>query len=171
MSRNFKAVSKEDYLSERREKARFKALSDGKLEFKCIWCGDLSLKPEGRGQRDRRFCNTCEQNATEKLGDKLSVVVCAGFYKWRAIKKGIEFDLDQDYLYSIFPRDFKCPVFNVTMRINTRTAPSLDRKDSSKGYIKGNVEYISLKANQMKTDASIKELKMLVSYLESKSNE
>lgn len=40
--------------------------------------------------------------------------------------------------------------------------PSLDRIDSSKGYVKGNVWVISWRANHLKTDASLEELESIV---------
>jgi len=45
-------------------------------------------------------------------------------------------------------------------------SPSLDRIDSTKGYIKGNVWVISNRANTLKNDASLQELKTLVENLE-----
>ena len=44
--------------------------------------------------------------------------------------------------------------------------PSLDRIDSSLGYVKGNVWVISWRANAVKTDASLDELRLLVTGLE-----
>jgi hypothetical protein len=39
---------------------------------------------------------------------------------------------------------------------------TLDRIDSSKGYVKGNVQILSFRANTIKGDASLKELKLIV---------
>ena len=44
-------------------------------------------------------------------------------------------------------------------------SPSLDRIDNTKGYIKGNVKVISWRANAIKKDATLEELKALVNYL------
>jgi len=44
----------------------------------------------------------------------------------------------------------------------------LDRIDNNKGYIKDNVWVISRKANTIKNNASLEELKALVAALESK---
>lgn len=166
MARTFVLVSKEEHLQRRRELRRAKAKESGRLQFTCKWCEEQKERPKGRGQRDRIFCLECESEIETKIGKRLSEVIQNHRYK----VKGAHFDLTQEYLYSIFPRDLKCPVLKVPMRINTRTAPSLDRKDPNKGYVQGNVEFMSLRANQMKTDASIDELKLLVSYLESTQN-
>jgi hypothetical protein len=41
-------------------------------------------------------------------------------------------------------------------------SPSLDRKDSSKGYSKNNIWVISSRANILKNDSTIEELELLV---------
>ena len=61
----------------------------------------------------------------------------------------------------------KCPVFGVEYVSNTPYAPSLDRLDNSKGYVKGNIIVMSKRANALKGDATIEELKKLVAFLES----
>lgn len=42
----------------------------------------------------------------------------------------------------------------------------LDRFDPKKGYIKGNVAWVSGRANRIKYDATLEELKSLVSWME-----
>ena len=47
---------------------------------------------------------------------------------------------------------------NITGQGRHFTNPSLDRKDNSKGYVPGNVEVISWRANRMKSNATPNEL-------------
>jgi len=54
-----------------------------------------------------------------------------------------------------------CPYLNVKLDpvgSNTSYVPSIDRVDNNLGYIKENIQVISLKANQMKSNASETEL-------------
>ena len=44
-------------------------------------------------------------------------------------------------------------------------SPSLDRIDPGKGYVKGNVQVISMQANRMKNDGSIEELLLLSKWI------
>jgi hypothetical protein len=83
--------------------------------------------------------------------------------KNRALKNNIDFNLTPEYLLSIFPKN--CPVFDFELDWFTRTgktkvnSPSLDRIDPSKGYIVGNVQWLSSLANKMKQDATPEQLK------------
>lgn len=77
----------------------------------------------------------------------------------RAKARGMEFDLDLSDLE--VPE--VCPVFNVPFVLNATWAncdfsPSVDRIDSSKGYVKGNVQVISRLANCMKWTATPEQL-------------
>ena len=85
--------------------------------------------------------------------------------KNRAKKKGLEFSITED--------DFEipelCPLLEIPMYKNPEQACdnsySLDRIDSSKGYIPGNVWVISNRANKIKNDATLEELELLVKNL------
>ena len=46
--------------------------------------------------------------------------------------------------------------------------PSFDRRDNTIGYVLGNVDVMSYKANAMKRNATLEELKSLVLWLEQK---
>ena len=86
----------------------------------------------------------------------------------RAKAKNMEFNLD----VSDIQVPELCPLLNIPIFVNEGkkkarpNSPSLDRIDSSKGYVKGNVWVISLKANTIKSNASLDELKMLTKNFE-----
>lgn len=74
--------------------------------------------------------------------------------KWRAKQKGIPFKIKLHDLR--IPN--VCPYLKTPFIRNTMYAMSLDQVNPGKGYIKGNVEIISRKANAMKNNASVQEL-------------
>jgi len=85
----------------------------------------------------------------------------------RAKSRGLDFSISVD---DIVVPDV-CPALGIPLvRDNIKpcnNSPSLDRKDNSKGYIKGNVHVISRRANTIKNDSTIEELKMIIAYMES----
>lgn len=60
----------------------------------------------------------------------------------------------------------RCPLLGVRLAVGTRqvknNSPTLDRKDSSKGYVPSNVWVISWRANRIKSDGTLAELKLIV---------
>ena len=95
---------------------------------------------------------------------KLAILRAA---KSRAKAKNIEFDLD----VSDITLPEMCPLLNIKLASNNKISDnsySLDRIDSSKGYIKGNVWIISNRANAIKNNASLEELELLVYNLKKK---
>ena len=84
--------------------------------------------------------------------------------KSRAKLKNLDFNID----LSDIELPEVCPLLGIPLSINASNkdfAYSLDRIDSSKGYVKGNVWVISDRANRLKNDATLEELEMLVSNL------
>lgn len=87
----------------------------------------------------------------------------------RKVREGLETNLTTDYLLSIFPKDSLCPVFKTKMEFggDKRTSPSMDRIIPSKGYTKGNIVWISDRANSIKNDASYQEILKVGNWLKS----
>ena len=65
-----------------------------------------------------------------------------------------------------------CPLLGIPLArspgFRTAVSPSLDRIKPELGYVPGNVWVISYRANTLKNDASIDELKRLVAAMEAK---
>jgi len=92
--------------------------------------------------------------------------------KKRAKAKNLEFDIDLDFLRKTAPNT--CPVFGFELDWNSWGAsngkaqdnsPSIDRIDSSKGYVKDNVIWLSWKANRLKNNATHAELFTIANWL------
>ena len=85
--------------------------------------------------------------------------------KDRALKKGLEFNLT---LEDIVIPDM-CPILLQPIvqgnKDNYKFSPSVDRIDNTKGYIKGNVQIISMKANTIKNSATIEELILFAEWV------
>lgn len=82
----------------------------------------------------------------------------------RAKKFNLPFDITAEDL--VVPPT--CPILDIPLIAGGKLSPntpSLDRVDSTLGYIKGNVRVISHRANQLKSDASIAELERLIAYM------
>jgi len=87
--------------------------------------------------------------------------------KYRAKRKGWEFTLQQEDI--VIPEI--CPLLGIPLICHRGqggqqgNSPSIDRKDSKKGYTPDNIWIISNRANTLKNDASLQELELLVENL------
>lgn len=93
-------------------------------------------------------------------------------HKNKSKRNGIQFDITSNYLIDIFPKDMKCPVLGIKMEwggSSTKNSPSLDKIIPSKGYVKGNVAWISYKANVIKNDANFKDIMKVAKWLKEHS--
>lgn len=112
-------------------------------------------------------CKTCRKStAATRYKDNWFHAYC--ILKRSFCKKvNIPFDLTSDYLESIWTTH--CPVFGkefVRHDKKDHYSPTLDRLDPSKGYIEGNVCFISHRANRIKYDATVEELYTIAKWLE-----
>lgn len=124
-----------------------------------------------RKYRDRR-CKPCKKLQYDKrrvanrgdLGiERLLTERFAGL-RDRAIRNGLVLDFDKEYLRELWvSQGQKCAISGVEMTTvfysgRTPSNMSVDRIDSSKGYIKDNVQLVCMAVNQMKSDLTTEEL-------------
>lgn len=84
--------------------------------------------------------------------------------KARCNKNGLEFNITKDDI--VIPDN--CPILGTEIIKNgsgsRENAPSLDRVDTTKGYIPSNVRVISFKANRIKSDLTLDQIGALYKY-------
>lgn len=137
-------------------------------------------RPLGRKSR----CKKCDSRATIESRKKNLGRFNARHARWcrdnpgrvmwyrarsRARRKGIPFDIEQgDVIVPVV-----CPVLGIPISCGdagkgapTDSSPSLDRIDPSRGYVRGNIVVMSMRANRIKNDATLDELRALVKYLD-----
>ena len=91
--------------------------------------------------------------------------------KSSANKRNIEFNLTLPELNNLsFP--ITCPILGIPLQYNRGEALdnsySVDRIDSTKGYSINNIEVISLRANKLKSNATMQEIQLLAEYYKEK---
>lgn len=98
-------------------------------------------------------------------------------YLFKQIKKsakarGLDFNLDEEDL--VPPEN--CPHCGIKLRTyigegsKGNDALSVDRLDNNKGYIKGNIAIVCWRANNLKRDATVEELELLIKWMKSCDN-
>ena len=87
----------------------------------------------------------------------------------RAKAKNLPFNITEEYVKSITPKDMICPALGIKMNTSVEdldSKPSLDRLVPEKGYVKGNVIVVSFRVNRIKTDATPEELMKVAIFYE-----
>lgn len=105
-----------------------------------------------------------QQNDWDRTNPERKIFTAA---KARAKKYALEFTIT---LTDITPFPTHCPVLGIELRKGTWSddpySYSIDRIDNSKGYVPGNIAIISRRANVLKRDGSLAEIKAIVAWLE-----
>ena len=109
-----------------------------------------------------------EVHVRKKLANNLSVAAN------KCREHGIPFDITAD---DLMPAPLKCPVFGFKLdwykdgRGGSDESPSIDRLIPELGYVPGNVTLISYKANRIKNDSDLSELKKVSDWVEAQMTE
>ena len=143
---------------------------DGHKE--CVICHEV--KPESEytqrkpGVKQGACRSCCAIRVKKSQSTKPFHYICRRT-KSRCKDRGIPYSLTPEYLESIWVD--KCPVLGTHIRVlpaevNGKVIEGeLDKFIPSLGYVKGNVHFISTKANRMKSDGSIQDVEALLSWM------
>lgn len=117
-----------------------------------------------RTSKNMSICHKCN---TERVKSSSLEAKMYRRAKRRASERGNEFNIE--------PEDIKipdaCPILGIPLFEHvgksggTKNSPSLDRIDSTEGYVLGNIQVISTLANLMKSDASVDELRTFAKWV------
>ena len=134
-------------------KTRRHDIASGKIQS----CGCLRKEKVNAKNRERYDPNAISKTTEYKMLARA---------KSRAKKNNLAFNIELDDI--VIPE--RCPLLGIKIEStevrNSPNNPSLDKIIPEKGYIKGNVWVISNRANTLKNDATLTELKTLVENLE-----
>ncbi len=128
---------------------------------------DPEFREKEKARRRKYHATHPEQRKSQAMRwkEKISVLGSDAFFtdrlstlRVRAKEKSFDFNLTKQYLKDIYPEDNKCPALGIEFKVGTEggraTSPSVDRIDNSKGYIKGNIIWVSSLANMIMTSAT-----------------
>lgn len=163
-----------------------KTAKSGKIYYaytctiKCPICNKIYERSYGNLGKTSK-CRSCSQllnnknktgNGHKTIGDLSGSFVNS--IKQKARSRDIEFNVTVEYLWSLFlEQDRKCKLSNIDLKLYTYNIwtstgksrhhntsimnASLDRIDSSKGYVEGNVQWVHKVVNIMKNTLSTEE--------------
>lgn len=166
------------------QKLFIKKSPDGSRLWKCLCdCGKTSkVKTSGLNNGTSRSCGcaAAEQSRGEnnfyiaRMKERYGETITNKdrWYKMasraviRAQTKDIPLGFESRAELAIYLRKIgtnKCPALGIPLKFGTgnkpcRNSPSIDKIVPSKGYVKGNIQVLSYKANSMKSDATPKQL-------------
>ena len=127
----------------------------------CTACGDI-FERYGKVMTYCKPCNTARVKSNQSPEQKMLQRA-----RNRARKNGVECTINLEDIH--IPKI--CPVLQFELVPHSGSSggrpnsPALDRIDNSKGYVPGNVQVISHRANQMKADANLAELKLFAKWV------
>lgn len=151
---------------------------DERREFMRAWraknpdkvlANDLRDRPRQSAYRKANLSKYAEYQRNQRLKFPREALVCQA--KSRAKKFGLPCDISVESLE--WPTH--CPILGLELDYNKtvpgerkirHSVPTLDRRTNALGYVKGNVFVISHRANRLKSDATVEELKAVVAYME-----
>lgn len=139
--------------------------SDGRWYKRCPSCGELQnyLRKAYAEESFRlgKECKSCSNKKTENCSRGFyEDIRLSWFNKFKAGAelRGLEFELTPEYLWLLFKeQDYRCSLTGWPIgwaKVGSDHTASIDRIDSSKGYVVGNVQLLHKDVNMSKQQFS-----------------
>lgn len=133
-------------------------------ETKCIYCGETNPDKFGGTKTVCKECHRKHLRNLLPLEERLY-----NRSKNNAQSQGYEYNLDIKYIKDLLiKQNYKCIYSGIDFQNNFRdklTYPTIDRIDSSNGYVKGNVCICTFIVNMMKNNLTVDQFKDLVTKI------
>jgi hypothetical protein len=142
---------------------------------RALWADGHRPDPEARQRAWNKYNQTeaakrAKWNWVQKDPLRAWAHSVTGAAKSRAKEKGVPFTLTPDYVRSLVVD--RCPVLGIELDYASKNGRGLahnsatvDRIIPSLGYVPGNVQVLSARANMMKSDASPEELLLFANWV------
>ena len=132
------------------------------------------VDPESVGQRVTRKAAREARNAAYRLkwGDKQDTDLYAAQRHKFTRKKAHATRVGWEWEIEFGPLEWPthCPILGIELdyfsEYRAEASPSFDRLDTSKGYVPGNVQILSWRANRIKNDGTAEEHRKIADYLD-----
>ena len=122
----------------------------------------------------KRFttCAQCEKDRFNKRYRVNPIPQLISGFRNRAKKQNVPFNLTVDDMKDLIKNAADiCPALGVKMEIaklyanDSNYSPSFDRIDPKKGYTKNNIVIVSNRANRIKSDATVNEIRKVADFM------
>jgi hypothetical protein len=158
---------------------RRRSLKSGKKkdppkEMTCLSCGfngppEMFSSSVDSSCGKSKMCKVCRNSYQKQWKEKDRVKGMLKAAKGNAKRDGKEFSITREDLE---PLPDVCPILGLKLEFSTEgrkpNSYSIDRIDSNVGYVPGNIQVVSWRANHIKNNATPEELRMIADYLESR---
>ena len=138
------------------------------IQWECqCECGTKTIRVSNSLRKGKCCCKKCKSSSDRNRFGYKDLMQ----HHWRSIqrsakRRGFEFEITIQHAWDVFEKQNKqCAISSIPIVLGkTReeyasgiTTASLDRIDSSKGYIKGNIQWVHKKINIMKSNYTLDE--------------
>lgn len=133
----------------------------------CLNCGAV-VEVDRKSIKNNQSCSECRWESSHLVTSNILRII-----RDNANARGIEFSVDQEFLQGLLDKqNSRCALSGVEIWLDRaytgRKTASLDRIDSAKGYVPGNIQWVHKDVNKMKGNLSEERFFELCSLISNK---